>query len=134
MIINNSRITCLNCKYFRRRLHWSIFLISFHLTYSKEIIYWISCYLQKEITYMYESAKENQCWQTYRRDVITFPKIVCFLSSQSHRSRVIKNWLPFVFGEPEPAHATRPRCLNLKREWNSSGNSPPYILSPPAKM
>ena len=63
--------------------------------------------------------------------VVTFPKIVFFRSSQSHRSNVIKNWLPFECGELAFAHATKPLWLNLKREWNSSGNVLPYMLSPP---
>lgn len=62
----------------------------------------------------------------------TFPKIVFFLSSQSQRSRVIKNWLPFEWGVPALAHANKPLWLNLRREWNSSENGAPYMLSPPA--
>lgn len=57
--------------------------------------------------------------------------MVFFLSSQSHRSKDIKNWLPFECGEPALAQATKPLWLNLNRVWNSSANAPPYILSPP---
>lgn len=59
------------------------------------------------------------------KTVITFPKIVFFRSSHSHLSNDIKNWLPFECGEPAFAHATKPLWLNLRREWNSSGNAPP---------
>lgn len=65
---------------------------------------------------------------------ITFPKMVLFRSSQSHLSKEIKNWLPLECGVPAFAHATIPLWLNLRREWNSSGKTLPYMLSPPAHI
>ena len=62
---------------------------------------------------------------------VTVPKIVCFLFSQSLRSSVTKNWLPFVLGSLALAQATIPRRRNCSREWNSSSNGAPYTDSPP---
>ncbi len=76
---------------------------------------------------LHQAANFLLIWQFH-----TFPKIVFFLSSQSQRSRVIKNWLLFVFAVPALAQATRPLWLKRSRECTSSTNGPPYMVSPPA--
>ena len=51
---------------------------------------------------------------------VTFPKMVCFLSSHSHLSSVMRNCDWLVLGLFSLARATCPRWLNLMRPWNSS--------------
>ena len=62
---------------------------------------------------------------------VTLPKIVCFLSIQSHAPNVMKNWLWLVCGLFALAIATCPRWLNLIRVWNSSLKGRPQIDAPP---
>lgn len=92
-------------------------------------------YNESPVTYraykINQYPKRHAKWLCISEAVVTLPNMVCFRSSQSQRSRVIKNWLPFVCGALEFAHATKPLWLNLRRVWNSSANVPPYILSPP---
>mmetsp|Transcript_8020 Transcript_8020/g.20678 ORF Transcript_8020/g.20678 Transcript_8020/m.20678 type:complete len:219 (+) Transcript_8020:341-997(+) len=65
----------------------------------------------------------------------TFPNMVCFLSSSSHLSSVIKNWLPLLFGLFALAMATIPLVLNLSLECISSANGAPYApLTPPSPV
>ncbi len=73
--------------------------------------------------------------------LMTFPKIACFPSSQGVGAKVMKNWLPPVFG-PEFAIESIPFALCFRSGWNSSRivypgppvpvpvGSPPWIMNP----